>query len=169
MKSIILSLVIAMLSIACANGPRPVVQNAADNSVSTPRERSQTAIAHSSENQPPPTGDAKSKWSQGGEAFDTSEYDKEVAAAEKALAAKSTDDKAKKTLSEAYYKRAVALTDKRQYASALGDYRRTIKYDPANTEAQEWIDKIIMIYGSLNKSYPPEGQEPPPLAYSKPK
>ena len=127
-------------------------------------ERPQTAISHSLENQtPPPGNNSKSKWTQGGEAFDTAELDKAVAAAEKSLSSKPADNGAKKALAEAYYKRAVALTDKRQYASALGDYRRALKYDPSNSDAKEWIDKIIMIYDSLNKDSPKEGEEPPPL------
>ena len=63
-------------------------------------------------------------------------------------------------------KRAVALTDARQYASALGDYRRAVKNDPENEEAKNWIDQIITIYGSLGRTPPPEGEEPPPLPFN---
>lgn len=164
-----LPFLLAAFLVACdTNAPRPVASNSAQPVANAPSERPQTAIAHTTENQPPPASDAsKSKWSQGGEAFDTSVLDKDIAAAEKAVAGKATDEKAKKALSEAYYKRAVALTDKRQYASALGDYRRAVKYDPSNAEAKDWIDKIIMIYGSLNKAAPNEGEEPPPLPFEK--
>jgi len=70
-------------------------------------------------------------------------------------------------LADAYYQRGVALTDARQYASALGDYRRAIKYDPNNADSKQRIDKIIMIYDSMNKEYPKEGEEPPPLPFTK--
>lgn len=167
MKPILICL-IALAFISCdSNAPRPVAQNT-NAATTSPLDRPQTAISHSSENQAPPASNTgKSKWTQGGDAFDTSEYDSAIAAAEKKLSGKPSDDAAKKALAEAYYKRAVALTDKRQYASALGDYRRTLKYDPSNPDAKEWIDKIIMIYDGLNKESPKEGEEPPPLPYKK--
>jgi hypothetical protein len=59
----------------------------------------------------------------------------------------------------------MALTDARQYASALGDFRRALKYDPSSEEAKTWIDQIIKIYDSMNKEYPKEGEEPPPLPW----
>ena len=159
--------VAALAALSCdSNAPRPVAQNS-NAAPANSLERPQTAIAHNSEMQPPPAAGEKSKWAQGGDAFDTSELDKAVSTAEKTLSTKPSDAAAKKALGEAYYKRAVALTDKRQYASALGDYRRALKYDPSNTEAKDWIDKIIMIYDSMNKQYPNEGEEPPPLPYNK--
>ena len=87
--------------------------------------------------------------------------------AEKALSAKANDNTSKKALSSAFYKRAVALTEARQYASALGDYRRALKYDAANADAKEWVEKIIMIYDGLRKESPKEGEEPPPLPFTK--
>ena len=155
----------ALLAVGCGNSPQPIQQNA-----NAPRtERSQTVTAHSTENQTPPqaTSGDKGKWSQSGDPIDTKALDEAVKAAEKALAAKASDPAAKKALAEAYLKRGVALTDARQYASALGDYRRTVKYDPDNTEAKEWISKIVMIYDGLNKAYPKEGEEPPPLPFTK--
>ncbi len=129
----------------------------------------QTVIAHSSENQTPSPAapGEKAKWTQSGDPIDTKELDAAVTSAEKALAARSSDDKLKKALAEAYYKRGVALTDARQYASALGDYRKALKNDPSKAEAKEWIEKIIMIYDGLNKSYPKEGEEPPALPFTK--
>ena len=35
-------------------------------------------------------------------------------------------------------------------------------------EAKEWIDKIIMIYDSMGRESPKEGEEPPALTKSKP-
>ncbi len=162
MKTLLISAV-AVTSFACASAPQPIQQNSTAANPPSSNERPQNTIAHSTENQQIPatqTGE-KTKWTQGGEPIDTKEFDTAVKAAEKSGN--------KKTLSEAYYKRAVALTDARQYAAALGDYRRALKNDPANTEAKEWIDKIIMIYDGMNKEYPKEGEEPPALPFTKEK
>lgn len=158
-------LFLLVLSFGCAKSPQAVPENT--NTSRT--ERSQTVISHTTENQAPPqtTSGDKSKWSQSGDPIDTKEFDDAIKAAEKAVSSKPSDAAAKKALSEAFYKRGVALTDARQYASALGDYRRALKNDPTNTEAKEWIDKIIMIYDGLKKSYPQEGEEPPPLPFTK--
>lgn len=174
MQKIILTAALgAALGIAgCDNAPRPVQSNTNSAAAQTENERPRTMIAHSGENQSPPTGNtsapgAKTKWSQGGNPIDTTEFDVAITNAEKALKAKPADDAAKKTASEAYYKRAVALTDARQYASALGDYRRAVKLDPSNAEAKQWIDQITQIYDSMNKEAPKEGEEPPALPFKK--
>ena len=72
----------------------------------------------------------KSKWTQSGDPIDTTSFDLKIAAAEKELKESGNDAGAKKALAAAFYERATALTDARQYASALGDYRRTLKFDP---------------------------------------
>ena len=177
MKKITLIGLAAIAAAGCDSAPRPVANtNAANTAVvgSNRGERSETVIAHSSENQPPasmPAGNSaapgsKGKWTQSGDPIDTKEFDTAIAAAEKEVKAKPTDAAAKKALGDAYMKRAVALTDARQYASALGDYRRALKNDPENDEAKNWIDQIITIYGSLGRTPPPEGEEPPPLPYN---
>jgi len=162
-------LLFALAAAGCSNAPQPVSPNTTVVNAPATNERPQTTIAHSTENQPgvPVKSGDKTKWTQGGEPVDTKELDETVATANKALTAKPADAAAKKALSVAYYKRAVALTDARQYASALGDYRKALKYDAENTEAKDWIDKIIMIYDSMNKDYPKEGEEPPPLPFTK--
>jgi tetratricopeptide (TPR) repeat protein len=160
MKYLLLT-VFCAFTLSCTEAAKPIAQNA--NSVPPARsEKPQTAIAHGPQEQAPPSG-AKSKWSQSGDPIDTKEFDTAIASAEKALSAKPSDAQAKKTLAAAYYKRAVALTDARQYASALGDYRRTLKYDASNEEAKNWIEQITMIYSSINRESPKEGEEPPPL------
>lgn len=147
---------------------RPVPQNSNTATTNSSPEKAQTAIAHSSENKMPSSAPSSgSKWTQSGDAFDTSEFDAAVISAEKGLSAKPADDKLKLALGAAYLKRATALTEKRQYASALGDYRRTLKHDPSNAEAKQWIEQIMNIYKSINRSYPAEGEEPPPLPFNK--
>jgi Flp pilus assembly protein TadD len=135
---------------------------------------SMTVSSHSSETSPTaanqvvvPKSETKTKWTQSGNPIDTSEFDAEIAKAEKSLKAKPKDAGAKKALAEAYVARGVALTEARQYASALGDYRRTLKFEPDNAEAKNGMDEIIRIYESLNREYPKDGEEPPPLPFTK--
>jgi tetratricopeptide (TPR) repeat protein len=146
---------------ACGSAPRPVAENSTANSAAPfANERPQTAIAHTTENGTPPAANGdKSHWTQRGNAIDTSTFDAEIAKAEK-----SGD---KKAISAAYLKRANALTQAGQYASALGDYRKTVKNDPSNGEAQQWIMQITSIYDSMNREAPKEGEEPPPLPFKK--
>ncbi|MBV9240514.1 MAG: bacterial transcriptional activator domain-containing protein [Acidobacteria bacterium] len=154
-KSLIVTL-ICCFAAACGSAPRPVAENS-NATIPASNEKPQTVIAHSTENGTPPAanGGEKSKWTQGGDWIDTSSLDADIAKAEK-----SGD---KKALSQAYQKRADALTKARQYAAALGDYRKAVKADPSNGEAQEWIMQITSVYNSMNREAPKEGEEPPPL------
>jgi hypothetical protein len=169
MKKVMI-LIAATLIAACNNAPQPVANVNTSASPQKP-EKTETVIAHTTENQPAPmpgdnsNGGGKTKWTQSGEPIDTKSFDADIANADKTLKSKPNDDASKKALAEAYYKRAVALTDARQYASALGDYRRTLKYDPDNAQAKQWVDQIVSIYDSMGRESPPEGQEPPPLPY----
>lgn len=163
---------LAILLAGC-NSAKPVTETTNTSASTGTPEKAQTAISHSSENQtpaPPVNGTAApatSKWKQSGDPIDTKEFDTAIAAEEVALKKKPDDATVKKTLSAAYYKRASALTEARQYASALGDYRRALKNDPSSTEAKDWIDRIIGIYQSMGRESPPEGEEPPPLQLNK--
>lgn len=171
MKSfLILSVVFAAsVIIGCSNAAAPVQSNSNSAAANAQNERPQTMIAHSSENQKLPSnvasGNTRTKWTQSGDVIDTTEFDKAVTQAASGVKSKPADEAAKKVLSEAYFKRGVALTGARQYASALGDYRKALKYDPENQEAKQWIDQILGIYASMNKEAPKEGEEPPPLPY----
>ncbi len=156
------------LALGCSNSATPVAQNANSGSTNKPSEKLQTAIAHGPEmKQPASAPGAKSKWSQAGDPVDTSKEDAAIMSAEKVLRDKPADAEAKRALAAAFFKRASVLTEARQYASALGDYRRTIKHDPSNVEAKEWIERIVSIYAFSNKESPKEGEEPPPLAFIK--
>lgn len=159
----------AVLLAGCNSGPKVVEQRQNTNAANAPQraEKLQTTTAHTTENRPAPGANAPTggKWSASGDPIDTSKFDAKIAEAEKAVKAKPADEAAKKALAEAYYERGFALTEARQYASALGDYRRTLKYDPTNADAKHWVEQIINIYGSLNKAYPQEGEEPPPLPF----
>ena len=164
-------MLLAMGAFGCTNSGTPVVQNTNAGAANALQERPQTAIAHGPEMQrtDPSASAPKGRWSQGGDPVDTSKEDSAIMAAEKALREKPADSEAKRGLGAAFFKRASLLTEARQYASALGDYRRALKHDPSNAEAKEWIDRIISIYASINKESPKEGEEPPPLAFDKTK
>ncbi|CAN5421853.1 hypothetical protein BH10ACI3_BH10ACI3_06070 [soil metagenome] len=159
----------ALIAIGCSNAASPVASNSSSAAPAS-NEKGQTVIAHSTENKAlsaDGTTAPATKWKQSGDPIDTKPFDTAIAAAEVAQKKSPSDAAAKKALADAYYKRADALTAARQYASALGDYRRTIKYDPSNAEAKDWIEKIIAIYSSMNRESPPEGEEPAPLTNTK--
>lgn len=154
--------------IGCNNSTPVVSQQSVNSANSANRRDSQTVVAHSTEKSMPPSApksETKTKWTQSGNPIDTTGFDAEIEKAEKNLKTKQTDEAAKKELAEAYVKRGVALTEARQYASALGDYRKALKLDPGNEEAKKWIDQIVGIYESINREYPKEGEEPPPLPF----
>ena len=165
MKYLLLT-VLAALAIGCGNNAAPIAQNTSAAPAAKTPEKLQTAIAHGPEMKQPKTenGNSKSKWSQAGDPVDTKELDAAIMAAEKKMRAQPADTGVKKELANAFFNRAMLLTEARQYASALGDYRRTLKHDPTNAEAGEWIERIVSIYKSINRESPKEGEEPPPLA-----
>ena len=162
-------LIFVAVSIACGNSAAPIQQNANSRASEPTSGTPRPVTDHASESEKPTTNTApgeKKKWTQSGEPINTKEFDAAIAIAEKALSGKPADAAVKKTLATAYFKRAFALTEARQYASALGDYRRATKYDPSNVEAKSWIDKIILIYDGMNKDYPKDGEEPPALPFT---
>ncbi|CAN5744738.1 hypothetical protein BH24ACI2_BH24ACI2_06630 [soil metagenome] len=170
MKKITVLLFLALTAFGCGNA----VQQTAD--VNAPAQNSNDSLvvsSHSGENYSTenptivPKSETRTKWKQSGDPIEVTSFNAEIAQAEKNLEAKPNDQATKKALAEAYLKRAIALTDARQYASALGDYRRALKYDVSNPEAKNGRDEIISIYESLNRDYPQEGEEPPPLPFGK--
>ena len=107
------------------------------------------------------------KWSASGDPIDTTKFDKAIADAENNQKPTPADSAARTELAQAYFERGFALTEARQYASALGDYRRALKLDPNHEESKKWMDQIISIYSMLKKEPPKEGEEPPPLPFKK--
>jgi tetratricopeptide (TPR) repeat protein len=99
----------------------------------------------------------------GGDYIDTSEYDAKIKRLEEQVKQKPKDEASRKQLAQSYLERGNALTQARQYQSALGDFRRTMRYDPNNEEARYWADTIIGILKQMNRPVPEEGAEPPPL------
>lgn len=162
-------------SAACnSSAPTQVANSNANASADRPLrsgQMQQNSIAHTTENQPTRTGANSSGGpkTSGGEPVDTAKFDGVIAEAEKAVKSNPSDTEAKKTLAQAYFDRAFALTQPpaRQYAAALGDYRRALRYDPNHDESKQWIDQISTIFRSLGKEPPKEGEEPAPLPFKK--
>ena len=161
------AIILSAAFILSCNRAAPVAVNVNSNAPARV-ERAQTAIAHTTENQTPkPANSSGGKWTQSGDPIDTAKYDEAIASAEKTEKANPSDAGAKKALAEAYFQRGVALTQARQYASALGDYRRALKFDPDHEDSKKWIQQIEGIYQMMNKEGPKEGEEPPPLPFKK--
>jgi tetratricopeptide (TPR) repeat protein len=175
MKAYILT-AFALIAVGCTANPTQVSQNANSTGTqpSSGNERPQTVTAHTTENQPPKLSNsggpssAPYKSAAMGDPIDTAKFDGTIAAAEKIVKSKPSDEAAKKTLADAYFDRGFALTEARQYASALGDYRRALKLDPNHEESKKWLNQIVSIYEMLKKDAPKEGEEPPPLPFKKP-
>ncbi|MEO6334795.1 MAG: tetratricopeptide repeat protein [Pyrinomonadaceae bacterium] len=173
------------LALACKSAAPPVANSTKLINAAQQTNEAQSVLAHSSENQPPqPVSPNSEKRSQtGGDPIDTKAVDVKIRDAELALAEskKSVGIKSKagqmdankgirdleSNLADALFERGFALTEARQYASALGDYRRALKLDPHHEEAKKWIDQIMGIYKMLKRDPPKEGQEPPPLPFKK--
>ncbi|MBA2378755.1 MAG: tetratricopeptide repeat protein [Blastocatellia bacterium] len=162
--------VAALVAAGCSAGASPVSNAPADSGSDAPlrAEKMQSTLDRTLENQPPraaasPNGGGK--WTQSGDPIDTKEFDAAIAKANKDLKARPDDATAKASAVEAYFSRGFALTEARQYASALGDYRRALKLDPDHAESQKWEQQIIGIYTMMKKDYPKEGEEPPPLPF----
>jgi len=161
--------ILLTLLLAC-NNAAPVTNSTKPINAAQQTNEAQSVLAHTSEGQPPKPMNADSsggKRSQSGDPIDTAKFDTAIASAEKELKAKPSDETLKKGLAQAFFERGVALTEARQYASALGDYRRALKLDPDHEESKEWIDQIIGIYTMMKKAAPKEGDEPPPLPFKK--
>ncbi len=99
-----------------------------------------------------------------GEPIDTSKHDAEIVKLEKQAQKSPGDETTRTALAQAYLARANALKDARQYRVALGDYRRALRYDPDNVEAQQMAAVIVSIMKEMNREVPVEGEEPVPLA-----
>ena len=131
-------------------------------------DREKVAAANAEEPVPAKSTE-KRKWSRSGDAIDTSKFDAAIQKASSELKQKPGDPAAKKKLGTAYFERGVALTAARQYASAIGDFRKAFSNDPANTDAQKQINMITAIYNSMNIQVPGEGEEPAALEFDKQK
>ena len=151
-----------------ACGGRPT----ASNQAATPTNQTTVANTQSSSSARSPmaaaspratTPQSASSNGSGGEFVDTSRYDAEIKRLEAKAKKNPADQATRLALAKAYTDRGDALTGVRQYRAALGDYRRALRNNPNNQQAQQMAGTIIGILKSMGRDIPPEGQEPPPI------
>jgi TolA-binding protein len=171
-KFVFFSLAVLFLA-ACGNGVQ--MQNQ-DQAAASPAPAAQkpgselSVVSHSTENQFPPSktpesGSANS--ASGGSpmarAIDVTAMTEAIAKAEKAYKKAPKNEQVKMALADAYFDRALALTDAAQYRAALGDFRKGLKLNPNDEEAKNMHDQIISIFKSIGREPPREGEEPAPM------
>lgn len=93
----------------------------------------------------------------------TAELDAKIAKLETKAKAKGAKDADKEATAAAYFERGMIYfnaQNPRLYKFALGDFRRTLRYEPTHREARANIDELERIYRSINKPIPTNGLEP---------
>lgn len=130
----------------------------------TIKRKPEIANGNVTEQAPSATG-TKRKWSRSGRPIDTTDFDKAIAKATSKLEPRENDPAAKKALGTAYFERGVALVGAQQYAAAMGDLRKALKYDSSNEQASKQLAMISAIYQSINIEAPGVGEEPAPLEF----
>jgi tetratricopeptide (TPR) repeat protein len=153
---------LALLALKGCGGSVPVATN---QQATAPANRTATANVQNTPSAPAAAASPRSSTTAaaGGEPVDTSKYDAEIKRLEEKAKKGSTDQGTRLALAKAYTERGDALTGVRQYRAALGDYRRALRNDPNNEQAQQMSGTIISILKSMGRDIPPEGQEPAPL------
>lgn len=176
---------LSLFLLGCGNSTATVSEKPIEKSETVDRQKQpETVAAHTLDNDAKPQemptmegnaepsikrSEKKTKWTRSGTPIDVSEFNAAISRAETAMKSNPKGESAKKNLSQAYTKRGVALTEARQYAAAIGDYRKALKYDSGNADAEKWIGVITNIYNSINREIPPAGEEPEPLEFTKEK
>lgn len=93
----------------------------------------------------------------------TAELDEKIAKLETKAKAKGAKDADKQAVAAAYFERGMVYfnaQNPRLYKFALGDFRRTLHYEPTHGEARANVDELERIYRSINKPIPTNGLEP---------
>lgn len=182
MKNIIFIALFSLFLVGCSSTPK-VSKTPVEKITNKQQKPSEPVTAHTTDKEkdaevaktaevkdvPKSKGlEGKKNWSQGGNAIDVTDLNKDIESAEKKSKADPNDEILKKNLSQAYTKRGLALTTARQYAAAVGDYRKALKANPNNEIAKTWVEQIENIYKTLpGKEMPKEGEEPKPLEFKK--
>jgi tetratricopeptide (TPR) repeat protein len=152
---------LALLALEACGGSAPVASN---QQPTAPANSAATSNAQTTQSAPVAAASPKgSTTAAGGEPVDTSKYDAEIKRLEEKAKKNAADQGTRLALAKAYTDRGDALTGVRQYRAALGDYRRALRNDPNNEQAQQMSGTIISILKSMGRDVPPEGQEPAPL------
>lgn len=184
MRTLALALTLASISAlsACASSEQQSsnkgsANTAASNTSVTTRTTTQTtntppvatddgslvAPAHGGSNSAstPPASSNPSAGEQTG--IDTSALDAKIAQAEEKAHAKNATQADKLAAAAAYMERADIFMNAGRptlYKYALRDYRRTLRYQPDNQQAQNSVKTIVDIYKSLGRPVPELGTEP---------
>ncbi|HYO63237.1 MAG TPA: hypothetical protein VER08_06225 [Pyrinomonadaceae bacterium] len=93
----------------------------------------------------------------------TPELDKKIAAAEAKAKRAGASAADKRAAAAAYFERGdlfFRAQSPRLYRFALGDLRRTLRYQPDHAEAQAYVTEIERIYRSMGRPIPTNGLEP---------
>jgi hypothetical protein len=155
---------LAACALAAACGaPGPTVKTSNANSQAA---NSQTSIQHGAS----PASDAGVAASHGGAPaasatkppVETPELDAKIEKAEAKAKAAGAGDADKKAAARAYFDRANFFRDQGSpalYKFALADYRRGLRYDPADEDARAKMDEIVSIYKSMGRPVPELGNE----------
>lgn len=165
MRKKVLLIPVASLMFAACGGSTASVNNSAVPAPKTNSNDVPVVSSHSTDKPASaPSSNAPASASQPASpnqmAVDVKEVNAKIEKADKDLKAKPTDAAAKKALADAYFERAFALTKAAQYRAALGDFRKGLKLDSTNKEAQDMHDQIISIFKSIGREPPKEGEEP---------
>lgn len=95
--------------------------------------------------------------------IDTAALDAKIEKAEAKAKAKNATQADKLAAAAAYMERADVFMNAGKpslYKYALRDYRRTLRYQPDNKQAQESANTIVSIYQSMGRPVPELGNEP---------
>ncbi|MBD0327033.1 MAG: hypothetical protein ICV68_11410 [Pyrinomonadaceae bacterium] len=185
MRLLVLSLTLAALSAlsACASGNEQKASNPSASNTTTstttttttapptnttatrPSDAYQTspiAPAHRSGSaDSSPSAQSPSANEQTG--IDTSAQDAKIAQAEAKAKATNATQADKLAAAAAYMERGDIFMQAGRptlYKYALRDYRRTLRYQPDNRQAQDSINTIVAIYKQLGRPVPDLGNEP---------
>lgn len=167
-----LSAAVALASACGDGGGRRTATNTATKN-SNQSSKAETTLAHgpSSGSVPPVASghggaSATAPASAGATAkpsLETPELDDRIQKAEAKAKASGASSADKKAAADAYLARANMYRDAGNpalYKFALGDYRRALRYDPANAEAKAKMDEIVSIYQGMGRPVPDNGNEP---------
>ncbi|HEY9283344.1 MAG TPA: hypothetical protein VIP46_07815, partial [Pyrinomonadaceae bacterium] len=95
-------------------------------------------------------------------AVNTAELDAKIEKAEAKAKAANASDADKSAAAAAFVARGNVYYEAGTpalYKFALGDFRRALKYDPANSEARTKMTQIVQIYESMGRPVPTNGLE----------
>lgn len=162
MRTIIfyLTLTAALALTAACGSPEQTKSSAGNAPQATPRGPAQPSPA--AEGPPVATSHGAPPAPQSGGA-DTAALDAKIEQAEARAKASGAGPADKKAAASAYLERAnvyYAAGQPSLYKFALRDFRRALKYDPANEEAQAKKQQIEDIYKSMGRPVPDLGTEP---------